>query len=137
MVSGDLNGKCVKDSPVDNLIQDSWNTPFKIVYKDCPIYPSSGLQIHNDSKAYDFVRNKLEVKSHFLYWFELSLIYDHFFNGFDKNNMDEYYQNLRSIGIYPAVQAIDFYIAKELGAIKEDVKFEDFHKTVRTGYIEF
>lgn len=137
MVSGCLGSKFVENSPVDSLPQENWDTPFKVIYKDCPIYPSSGLQVYSSSKAHDFIRNKLNLKNHVLYWFELSLVYDEFFYGFDKNNTDEYYQNLRSIGVYPAIQAIDFFIAKELGAIKDGVSFEDFHKVVRTGYIEF
>lgn len=137
MVSGCLSSKCVEDSPIDTLIQDHWDTVFNIIYRDCPIYPNTGLHLYSDSMAHDFVRNKLGVENHFLYWHELSLIYNHFFPGCDKNNMMEYYSNLRSIGIYPVIQSVDFYVAKELGAIKEGVEFKDFHKTVRTGYIEF
>lgn len=135
---GDLRDKAIQNSPLDNVLMKEWDAPTVINYLDHPVYPSIGMFFHPENPRTSELRDVFNVEPYsILTWFDLSVIYDYYFHGSDKHNLKQYYADLRSIGIYPNVPLLPYFVAKSMGALNDGVTFEDFHKASRPTYIEF
>lgn len=133
-----FNGKAVQNSPLDNIVMQDWEVRFSKKLMDSPIYPNVGLLFHPECPEAENFKVKFEAEPYErLSWFELSEIYHSYFPKGDKNNVKQYYADMRSIGLYPSVSMLPFFVFKSLGALNDGVTFGECHKASINCYIEY
>lgn len=133
-----LSGNLVVDSPVDTLLQDSWDVDCKITNLGGSIYPCSGMIYYDTNPNMDnWVKSFAAMPGETLYFFQLKEIFSDIAPNESADNLSLYYSILKDNGVFSTIQLLPFVVLKELGVVKDGIKFEDYHRLVSQSYIEF